>query len=191
MKMSDKGLRTRRIYTDASYYYTRKKPCRSGGGIVLVGADGTPERAFLINYSAMNLDSCSIAETLTMTVALETFKDSAVSLTGDSIGDVARMVKLFSGRNAFNEAAAGLPKFLKTRLQVVERLIPAVEFQQDSRKNQYIRIADKLAERAVLAPPGVLYEVPIVNGKPCQKTLAAIAPLPPSHDAPKASPYGG
>lgn len=189
--MSQKKSRTFRIYTDASYYPSKKKPCRSAGAIVVVGADGTPECGFFMNYTAMNLESCSVAETLTMTLALEKFRDQAVSITGDSLGDINRMIKLFSGKEAFNEAATSLPAFLKRRIRAVKDDVPDAVFQQDSRKNQYIRIADKLAERAVFAAPGVLYEIPFAKGRPCAETLDFIAPLPPGYGMPEPSPYGG
>lgn len=183
-----------RVFTDASFYASKRRPNRASGAVVVVGPDGALERAFLINYAKMNLQSCSIAETLTMTVALEKFKGRAVSLTGDSSGDVERLVKFFTSREAFNRSASNTttPHFIRRRLAALEPLPEGAEFHHDSRKNPYIRIADQLAERAHEARPGILHEVPIVNGQPCRATLDRIAPLPPEAQGGSwPSPYGG
>lgn len=174
------AARTLRIFTDASFYYRKKGQCRSGGGIVLVGPDGKVERAFLINYNKMNLASCSVAEMLTMTIALEHFKGQAVSITGDSTGDVERMQKFVTSKNAFNDASHVMPTFVQDRLRALKGQLGPTSFRQQPRENQYLRIADKLAERADTAAPGYLFEIPVVNGQICQATLSRIAPLP--HD---------
>lgn len=174
-----KKSRTLRIYTDASFYPGRHGAAyRSGGGIVLVGPDGAVERAFLINYDRMRLQSCSIAESLTMTIALERFKHQAVSITSDSIGDVERIEKLVSTKGRFRDATGILAGDMHKRLSAIKGDLGAVDFHHQSRKNPYIKIADKLAERAHYATPGVLHEVDVVNGKISQHSLDAIAPLP-------------
>ncbi|HRQ60605.1 MAG TPA: hypothetical protein PLO23_03680 [Alphaproteobacteria bacterium] len=183
--------RTLRIFTDASFYERglRGQPhSRSGGGIVLVGPNGKVERAFLINYNNLNLESCSAAEMLTMTIALEHFKGQAVSITGDSTGDVERMQKFVTSKNAFNDASHVMPGFVQDRLRALKGQLGLTQFHHQPRENQYLRIADKLAERADTAAPGYLFEIPVVDGEICKATLNRIAPKP---QDPSQTPAGG
>lgn len=176
--MGKKQIRRLRVFTDASFHFSRRGRSRSSGGIVLVGQDGTIERAFLANYNNLDLSSCSAAEMFTMTLALEQFKGQAVSITGDSVGDVMRMEKFVTARKPFNKASRLMPEIIQERLQALHGQLGHVEFHQQPRENRYIRICDKLADRAQYAQPGVLHEVAVANGQISLQSLDKIAPIP-------------
>ncbi|MCD8498167.1 MAG: hypothetical protein LRZ85_08925 [Alphaproteobacteria bacterium] len=170
-----------RLYADASFRKKKRSVKNSftnaAGGIVLVGPDGKVHRAFLINYKGLDLKSSSAAEMTTMSLALEMFHENALSITGDSDSDVARLKEFVELKKKFSHASI-IPSDVQQRLIALEGRLDNVTFIHKTRDNQYIQIADDLAGRAHTAKPGKLHEVRVVDGVISQKSLDKIAPLP-------------
>lgn len=169
-------MKQHRLYTDASFTTHNRTTARSGGGIVVVDQTGKIVRAFIANYSRMDLPSSSAAEMMTIALALQGFHKTAVSITSDSREDVNRVMEFVRHKNGFRDNV--MPRPVKAKLCSLDGALDDMEFRHVTRTDPYIKVADSLSRRAVYAPYGKVHEIPVVDGVICERTLELIAPLP-------------